>query len=106
MQAVGVKRVRHPQKVDARSRSIQCCEKSIVKDLSIPVQDCPNGGISLDRDLNANLNLLKRTVGQPFAAGGGLVDAQSVRQELSFVNLGSPVRPLLAVDGGICHGKT
>ena len=104
--AVGVKRSKHPQEVDARSRSIQCCEKSIVKDLSIPVQDCPNGGVSLDRDLNANLNLLKRTVGQPFAAGGGLVDAQSVRQELSFVNLGSPVRPLLAVDGGICHGKT
>ena len=24
--------------------------------------------------LNASLNLLKRTVGQPFAAGGGLVD--------------------------------
>ena len=35
--AVGVKRSKHPQEVDARSRSIQCCEKSIVKDLSIPV---------------------------------------------------------------------
>ncbi|XGB39333.1 MAG: hypothetical protein LVT47_15310 [Cyanobacteria bacterium LVE1205-1] len=36
------------------------------------------------------MNLLKRTVGQPFAACGGLVDAQPVRQELSFVNLSSP----------------
>ena len=52
----------------------------MVKDLSIPVQDSPNDGVSLDRDLNARLNLLKRTVGQPFAAGGGLVDAQPVRQ--------------------------
>ena len=62
----------------------------MVKDLSIPVQDSPNDGVSLDRDLNARLNLLKRTVGQPFAAGGGLVDAQPVRQQLSFVNLSSP----------------
>jgi transposase len=78
--AVTVKRGRHPQEVGARSRSIQCCEERVVKDLSIPVQDCPNGGVSVDRDLNARLNLLKRTVGQPFAAGGGLVDAQPVRQ--------------------------
>ncbi len=26
-----------------------------------------------------------------------------MRQELSFVNVRSPVRPLLAVDGGSCH---
>ncbi|NBO30769.1 MAG: hypothetical protein EBV05_03900 [Cyanobacteria bacterium WB6_1B_304] len=50
VQAVAVKRGRHPQEVDARSTSIQCYEKSIVKDLSIPVQDCPNGGVSVDRD--------------------------------------------------------
>ncbi|XGB38767.1 MAG: hypothetical protein LVT47_10840 [Cyanobacteria bacterium LVE1205-1] len=49
------------------------------------------------------MNLLERTVGQPFAAGGGLMDAQPVRQELSCVNLKSPVRPLLAVDSGSCH---
>ncbi|MBU6185983.1 MAG: hypothetical protein VKL00_01640 [Synechococcales bacterium] len=49
-----------------------------------------NCGVSLDRDLNASLNILKRTVGQPFAACGGLVDAQPVRQELSCVNLKSP----------------
>jgi putative transposase len=103
--AVGVKHGKHPQEVDARSRSIQCCnyEERVVKDLSIPVQDCPNGGVSLDRDLNARLNLLKRTVGQSFAAGGGLVDAQSGRQELSFVNLSSPRHTLLAVDGGSCY---
>ena len=68
----------------------------MVKDLSIPVQDCPNGGVSVDRDLNARLNLLKRTVGQPFAAGGGLVDAQSVRQKLSLVNLSSPRQTALS----------
>jgi hypothetical protein len=45
---------------------------------------------SFTQGLNARLNLLKRTAGQPFAAGGGLVDAQPVRQELSFVNLSSP----------------
>ena len=79
------------QEVDARNRSIQCFngEESVVKDLSIPVQDCPNGGVSLGKDLNARLNLLKRTVGQPFAACGGLVDAQPVRQALSFVNVRS-----------------
>ena len=60
------------------------------KELSIRVHDCPNCGVSLDRDLNASLNILKQTVGQPFAACGGLVDAQPVRQELSCVNLRSP----------------
>ena len=91
VQAVGVKRGKHTQEVDARSRSIQCfnCEESVVKDLSIRVHDYPNGGVSLDRDLNASLNILKRTVGQPFADCGGLVDAQPVRQELSFVHLRS-----------------
>jgi len=50
--AVGVKRSKHPQEVDARSRSIQWFngEERVVRDLWIPVQDCPNGGISLDRD--------------------------------------------------------
>ena len=54
------------------------------------VHDCPICGVSLDKDLNASLNILKRTVGQPFADCGGLVDAQPVRQELSFVHLRSP----------------
>ncbi|MFM7547170.1 MAG: hypothetical protein ACKO3I_11820 [Synechococcales cyanobacterium] len=55
-----------------------------------------NCGVSLDRDLNASLNILKRTVGQPFAACGGLVDAQPVRQELSCVNLKSPRQTTLS----------
>ena len=98
VQAVGVKRGKHTQEVDARSRSIQCfnCEESVVKDLSIRVHDYPNGGVSLDRGLNASLNILKRTVGQPFAACGGLVDVQPVRQELSCVNLRSPRQTVLS----------
>ncbi len=68
----------------------------MVKDLSIPVQDCPNGGSQCRQGLNTRLNLLKRTVGQPFAAGGGLVDAQSVRQKLSLVNLSSPRQTALS----------
>jgi len=55
-----------------------------------------NCGVSLDRDLSASLNILKRTVGQPFAACGGLVDAQPVRQELSCVNLKSPRQTTLS----------
>jgi len=89
---------------EAGASSVLVVRKELLK--TYRVHDCPNGGVSLDRDLNASLNILKRTVGQPFAACGGLVDAQPVRQELSCVNLRSPVRPLLGVDGGSCHGKT
>ena len=92
MQVIAVKRGKHTQTVDAKSTGIQSfnCEERVVKELSIRVQDCPNCGVSLDRDLNASLNILKRRVGQPFAACGGLVDAQPVRQQLSCVNLRSP----------------
>ncbi|XGB40140.1 MAG: transposase [Cyanobacteria bacterium LVE1205-1] len=47
-----VKRGKHPQEVDARSRNIQCfnCKERVVKDLSIRVHDCPSCGVSLDRD--------------------------------------------------------
>lgn len=92
LQAVAVRRGKHTQEVDARGTSIECfnCEERVVKDLSVRVHDCPNCQVSLDRDLNASLNILKRTVGQPFAACGGFVSRQPVRQELSFVNLRSP----------------
>jgi putative transposase len=68
----------------------------VIKDLSVRVHDCPNCKVNLDRDLNASLVILKRTVGQPFAACGGLVSRQPVRQELSFVNLRSPRRTALS----------
>jgi putative transposase len=73
LQAVAVRRGKHTQEVDARGTSIECfnCEERVVKDLSVRVHDCPNCKVSLDRDLNASLNILKRTVGQPFAACGG-----------------------------------
>ena len=92
LQAVAVRRGKHTQEVDARGTSIECfnCEERVVKDLSVRIHNCPNCGISLDRDLNASLVILKRTVGQPFAACESLVDAQLMKQEISFVNLRSP----------------
>ncbi|NJK74031.1 MAG: transposase [Richelia sp. CSU_2_1] len=92
LQAVAVRRGKHTQEVDARGTSIECCNcgERVVKDLSVRIHNCPNCGVSLDRDLNASLNILKRTVGQPFAACRGLVDAQPVKQELLFVSLRSP----------------
>jgi putative transposase len=91
LQAVAVKRGKHTQACDARGTSVECfnCGERVVKDLSVRVHNCPNCSVSLDRDLNASLVILKRTVGQPFAACEGLVSRQPVRQELSFVNLRS-----------------
>jgi putative transposase len=98
LQAVAVRRGKHTQEVDARGTSIECfnCGERVVKDLSVRVHNCPNCGVSLDRDLNASLVILKRTVGQPFAACGSLVDAQLVKQEISFVNLRSPRQTALS----------
>jgi putative transposase len=92
LQAVAVRRGKHTQEVDAKGTSIECfnCGERVAKDLSVRVHNCPSCAVSIDRDLNASLNILKRTVGQPFAACGGLVSRQPVRQELSFVNLRSP----------------
>ncbi|MEG5059144.1 transposase [Microcoleus sp. A2-C5] len=91
LQAVAVRRGKHCQEVDARGTSIEClnCEERVVKDLSVRVHNCPNCGVSIDRDLNASINVFKRTVGQPFAACGGLVGRQPVKQELLFVSLRS-----------------
>jgi putative transposase len=91
LQAVAVKRGKQTQEVDARGTSIECfqCGERVVKPLSERVHNCPNCEVSLDRDLNASLNILQRTVGQPFAACGGLVVRQPMKQELQFVNFGS-----------------
>lgn len=92
LQAVAVKCGKHTQEVDARGTSIECfnCEERVVKPLSERVHSCPNCGISLDRDYNASINVLKRTTGRSFTACGGLGDAPPVKQEISFVNLRSP----------------
>lgn len=92
LQAVAVKRGKHTQEVDARGTSIECfnCEEKVVKNLSVRVHNCPNCAISLDRDYNASINVLKRTTGLSFAACGGLGVAQPMKQEISFVNLRSP----------------
>jgi putative transposase len=89
LQAVAVRRGKHTQEVDARGTSIECfnCEERVVKDLSVRVHNCPNCGVSLDRDYNAAINVLKRTTGLSFAACGDLGVAQSMKQEISFVNL-------------------
>jgi putative transposase len=91
LQAVAVRRGKHTQEVDARGTSIECfnCGEKVVKDLSVRVHNCPSCEVNIDRDLNASLNILKRTVGQPFAACGGLVSRPPVRQELQFVSFGS-----------------
>lgn len=91
LQAVAVKRGKRTQEVDARGTSIECfnCGERVAKPLSERVHNCPNCEISLDRDLNASLNILQRTVGQLFAACGGFVVGQPLKQELQFVNLGS-----------------
>jgi putative transposase len=91
LQAVAVKRGKHTQEVDARGTSIECCncEERVVKDLSVRIHNCPNCGVSLDRDYNASINVLKRTTGLSFTACGGLGVAQPMKQEISFVNLRS-----------------
>jgi putative transposase len=91
LQAVAVKRGKHTQEVDARGTSIECynCEERVVKDLSVRIHNCPNCKINLDRDLNAAINILKRTVGQPFSACGGFVSRQPMKQELQFVSFGN-----------------
>jgi putative transposase len=91
LQAVAVRRGKHTQEVDARGTSIECfnCEERVVKDLSVRVHNCPNCAVSLDRDYNAAINVLKRTTGLSFAACGDLGVAQSLKQEISGVNLRS-----------------
>ncbi|MGL5807273.1 MAG: RNA-guided endonuclease InsQ/TnpB family protein [Xenococcaceae cyanobacterium] len=91
LQAVAVRRGKHTREVDARGTSIECfnCEERVVKDLSVRVHDCPRCGVSLDRDYNASINVLKRTIGLSFATCGGLGVAQPMKQEISFVNLRS-----------------
>jgi putative transposase len=98
LQAVAVRRGKHTQEVDARSTSIECfnCEERVVKDLSVRVHNCPNCGVSLDRDYNAAINILKRTTGLSFAVCGDLGVAQSLKQEISGVNLRSPRQSVLA----------
>jgi putative transposase len=98
LQAVAVRRGKHTQEVDARGTSIECfnCEERVVKDLSVRVHNCPSCGVSLDRDYNASINVLKRTTGLSFAACGGLGVAQPMKQEISFVNLRSPRQSVLA----------
>ena len=98
LQAVAVKCGKHTQEVDARGTSIECfnCEERVVKDLSVRVHNCPNCGVSLDRDYNAAINVLKRTTGLSFAACGDLGVAQSMKQEISGVNLRSPGQTALS----------
>lgn len=98
LQAVAVRRGKHTQEVDARGTSIECfnCEERVVKDLSVRIHNCPNCAVSLDRDYNASINVLKRTTGLSFAACGGLGVAQPMKQEISFVNLRSPRQSVLA----------
>ena len=98
LQAVAVRRGKHTQEIDAKGTSIECfnCEERVVKDLSVRIHNCPRCQVSLDRDYNASINVLKRTTGLSFAACGGLGVAQPMKQEISFVNLRSPRHSVLA----------
>jgi putative transposase len=50
--------------VDARGTSQQCsaCGETVRKDLSVRKHDCPHCGLSLQRDHNAAINILRRAV--------------------------------------------
>jgi transposase len=64
--------------------------------IAVRIHNCPNCAVSLDRDYNASINVLKRTTGLSFATCGGLGVAQPMKQEISFVNLRSPRQSVLA----------
>lgn len=56
-------------KVDPKYTSQLCsnCGEIVKKDLSVRVHDCPHCGISLDRDVNAAINILEKALGKDVA---------------------------------------
>lgn len=61
-------------KVDPRGTSQICsrCEERVPKELQDRKHDCPHCGLSLHRDHNSALEILKRGLREPFVEGAGL----------------------------------
>jgi putative transposase len=96
LQAVAVKRGKQTVEVSARGSSIECssCGTRVEKTLKDRVHECPSCNLSIDRDWNSALVLLKRgirTVGLPFSGCGGQEVTQPVKQQFLVVKLEAPV---------------
>lgn len=95
LQAVAVKRGKQTQEVSARGSSLECstCGTRVEKTLSDRIHNCSSCSLSIDRDWNSALVLLRRgleAAGLPLTGCGGLGDTHPMRQQISFVNLRSP----------------
>jgi len=87
LEAVAVKRGVRVVKVNPYGTTIDCssCGAKVPKTLSIRLHECHKCGCSIDRDVNAALNVLERAlseVGLILPARGGLEVAQPVKREL------------------------
>lgn len=87
LEAVAVKRGVRVVKVNPHGTSQECsgCGAKVPKTLSIRLHECHKCGCSIDRDVNAALNILERAlseVGLILSARGGLGDTQPVKREL------------------------
>jgi len=86
VEAVAVKRGLHVVKVSPHGTSQDCssCGTKVPKTLSVRTHQCPNCGLSMDRDENAAINILNRAlreVGIILPACGGFDKSRPVKQE-------------------------
>ncbi|NES80812.1 MAG: transposase [Moorea sp. SIO2B7] len=91
LEAVAVKRGVWFVKVSPHGTTINCsnCGHKVPKTLSVRLQECPSCNLTMDRDENAAINILKKAleihgVGHILSAWVGLVDRQPVNQETSY----------------------
>ena len=90
LEAVAVKRGVWFIKVSPHGTTINCssCGHKVPKTLSVRLHECPKCNLTMDRDENAAVNILKKAlqihgVGLIPSACGGFVDGQPVKQETS-----------------------
>lgn len=96
LQAVAVKRGKWAMEGNARGTSIECssCGERVEKTLADRIHSCLHCGLVIDRDVNSGINILnrvQRTLGLAFAGCGGYENTRPMNQQLSFVNLRSPL---------------
>lgn len=94
LEAVAVKCGVWVVKVNPHSTSQNCssCGTKVPKTLSIRTHECPKCGLTLDRDINAAVNILERAlsaVGLMVPARGGLEVAHPKKRETSWTTLTS-----------------